>query len=329
MVEIVTQDLRVATDADATRAFMAEEVCRGLAHRPRQVPSKYLYDQQGCDLFDEITRLPEYYLTRTETAILEACGDEIVALTKPESIVELGAGYCTKTPLLLAPALRAGTLRHFVPTDVSPAAIEDVAGRLPADFPGLSVHGVVVEFERAERLPRYGRQLVIFLGSTIGNLDRPARARFLRGIRDMLSDDDSFLLGVDLVKDASTINAAYNDADGVTAAFTRNLLRVLNRELGANFDLGAFKHHAQYHPERHRVEIYLQSLKPQSVHVPACDLRIDFEPDELVRTEISVKFERASLSDELQAAGMRLRGWFTDPAERFALALASPALDAV
>src|SRR5487761_58528 len=318
------QQLASSSDPTALRRGMATEVRRGLVRRRREVPSKYLYDERGCQLFDEITRLPEYYLTRAETEILRASSDEIAAIVRPEVIVELGAGYSTKTRLLIASALRAGTLSCFVPTDVSPAAIEESVRSLPREFPGLQVPGVIAEFEHVGRIPRYGRQLVIFLGSTIGNLNGRARATLLRRIRRKLAPDDWFLLGVDLIKDPRELNAAYNDTKGITAAFTHNLLRVLNRELGADFDLADFEHVAGYHSKRRRVEIYLRALRAHSVHLAACELQVDLTAGELVRTEISVKFERQSLSRDLEQAGLRLRYWFTDPVQRFAMALASP-----
>jgi L-histidine N-alpha-methyltransferase len=323
-MQATVEQLAVADDERGMRQAMAEEVRRGLVRRPRYVASKYLYDARGCQLFDEITRLPEYYLTRAETVILREQGDDIALRTLPKAIIELGAGYSTKTRLLIASAMGAGSLEYFVPTDISRTAVETVAHALPREFPGLRVHGVVVEFEDVAEVPRFGRQLVIFLGSTIGNLNGKARAQFLRRIRRMMHADDWFLLGVDLVKDKRVIDAAYNDSEGVTAQFTNNLLRVLNRELGADFDPFGFSHVAAYHPGRRRVEIYLRSLMQQTVRIPACDLRIDFTRGELVQTEISVKFERKSLTRELRAAGLRLQEWFTDPAERFALALASP-----
>ena len=319
------QEFAAAIEPDDLRRTMAEEVCSGLVQRPKQLPSKYLYDARGCELFDEITRLPEYYLTRAETEILQTSADDIVAVAKPEVIVELGAGYCTKTKLLIAAARRAGTLVYFVPTDVSPAAIAEATRSLPREFPALQVHGVVAEFESVAHLPRFGRQMVIFLGSTIGNLDDDARGRFLHRIRGMLEPGDSFLLGVDLVKDVQELHDAYNDAAGVTSEFTSNMLRVLNRELDAEFDLASFEHEADYNADRRRIEIYLRSKRRQSVRIGACDMVVDFDAGERMRTEISVKFERHALAKELESAGLHLRGWFTDSRDRFALALATPA----
>ena len=320
----VVTELAFASDADATRRAMAEEVRTGLLRSPRELPCKYFYDKRGSELFDRITQLPEYYLTRMEAELLRGASAEIASLVRPEAIVELGAGYCTKSRLLISAARRVGSLGHFVPVDVSPDALEEASRFLRSEYPGLQVHGLVAEFEGGVDVPRYGRRLVVFLGSTIGNLDDGERAAFLAGIRGMLEQGDAFLLGVDLVKDVDELNAAYNDSAGVSAEFNRNLLRVLNRELGANFDIDSFEHVSAYSEERKRIETHLRSLRRQVVRIPACALAVDFEDGELVHTEISVKFERASLAEELRAAGLQLRQWFTDPAQRFALALASP-----
>jgi len=315
--------LTFASRSDDSQQTMAEEIRAGLLRRPRELPCKYFYDKRGSELFDQITRLPEYYLTRMEADILRGSVDEIAALVRPEVIVELGAGFCTKSRLLIAAARSQGTLQTFVPVDVSPDALEEATPLLRREFAGLQVRGLVAEFDDVAEVPRFGRQLVVFLGSTIGNLDDDARARFLSGIRAVLEPGDAFLVGVDLVKDPGDLNAAYNDSAGVSAEFNRNLLHVLNRELGANFDVDSFEHTSAYSPERKRIETDLRSKRRQSVRIPACELAVEFDAGELIRTEISVKFERAALAEELRSAGLELRQWFTDPAQWFALALAT------
>jgi L-histidine N-alpha-methyltransferase len=337
----------VVTRLDATadlRAEMAEEVRRGLTRQPRELPTRYFYDARGSALFEEITTLPEYYPTRAETAILERHGAEIVTLAQPQAIVELGAGSCAKSRLLIEPA-EAGGLRQFLPFDISAAAVEDAVRELAAGFPDLAVHGIVGDFRtQMDAIPRPerrsssrredpshyltgapGSQLVLFLGSTIGNFEEPERLEFLRGVREMLRPGDHFLLGVDLVKAERTLHAAYNDGRGVTAAFNLNLLRVLNRELDADFDLDGFEHVAFYDPELQRVEMHLRSLHAQTVRIRAAGLTVAFAAGERVRTEISVKFTRDSAAAALEAAGLALRRWFTDSEERFGLALARPA----
>jgi L-histidine N-alpha-methyltransferase len=307
------------------RREMAEEVRAGLARRPRELPCRYFYDARGSALFEEITRLPEYYPTRAEAAILEARATEIVALTRPEAIVELGAGSCAKTRLLIEVGL-GDCLRSFVPFDISPAAVEDAVHDLASGFDGLEVSGIVGDFRgQLGTIPRRGRQLVLFLGSTIGNFEGAERDEFLSAVRGLLRPGDHFLLGVDLVKDRSALHAAYNDSRGVTAEFNLNLLRVLNRELGADFDLDAYEHVAFYAEDRQRIEMHLRVRGAQKVRIPGAGLTVELEPGEQVRTEISAKFTRDSAAAALEAAGMRLRRWFTDPAAQFGLALAEPA----
>jgi L-histidine N-alpha-methyltransferase len=307
------------------RAEMVDEVRRGLGRRPRELPCRYFYDAAGSALFEEITRLPEYYPTRAETAILRQYAAEIVALAQPDVMVELGAGSCAKTRLLIGPAMGRG-LRQFLPFDISPAAVEEAVRDLAGGFNGLAVHGMVGDFRtHLDAIPRAGSQMVLFLGSTIGNFDGEERLSFLRTVREMLRPGDHFLLGVDLIKDERVLHAAYNDSRGVTAAFNLNLLRVLNRELGADFDLGGFEHVAGYAPDRQRVEMHLRSLRSQTVRLPQAGLTIAVAAGEQVRTEISVKFTCESAAEALEAAGLRLRRWFTDREERFGLALAQPA----
>jgi L-histidine N-alpha-methyltransferase len=295
---------------------------RGLTSNPKELPPKWFYDHRGSLLFDEITRLPEYYPTRTERSILAERADEIAQVTKADTLVELGSGTSEKTRLLLDALQSAGTLARFVPFDVSETTLRDAAAAVVEEYPGTSVHAVCGDFERhLDLLPGGGRRLVAFLGGTIGNLLPDARARFLREIAAGIGPDDAFLLGTDLVKDPARLVAAYDDAAGVTADFNRNVLRVLDRELGADFDPDRFEHVARYDPDNEWIEMLLRSTAPQVVDVPALDLVVPFREGEEMRTEVSAKFRRDRVERELAAAGLRLVEWWTDPAGDFALSL--------
>jgi L-histidine N-alpha-methyltransferase len=290
------------------------------------LPPKYFYDARGSDLFDRITRLPEYYPTRTERSILVTRAAQIAAVTRAETLIELGSGTSEKTWLLLHALRAAGTLRRFVPFDVDPAVLKDASAAVAGEFPGLLVAPVVGDFERhLGELPRYRHRLLAFLGSTIGNLDPRQRAEFLAAVRRTLAPGDGFLLGTDLVKSPERLVAAYDDAAGVTAAFNKNLLSVLNRDLGADFQLDGFDHVAVWDAEREWIEMRLRSREDQAVHVSTLDLQVHFARGEQMRTEISAKFRRATVERELTAAGLRLTGWWTDPAGDFALSLSVPA----
>ena len=305
------------------RQTMADDVRRGLLATPKELPCRYFYDDRGSELFDRITALPEYYLTRAETEILRRYADDIVALAAPRSLVELGAGTCTKSRYLIDAGRRHGSLRHFVPFDISEATLQQASHDLVEDFPGLTVYGLVGDFgAHLASIPRLGRQLVLFLGSTIGNFDRAEAVAFLRQVRGLMAPEDLFLLGIDLDKDPRTLIAAYDDAAGVTAEFNLNLLRVLNRELSADFQVDAFQHVARYDATEMRMEMHLRSRRRQTVDVSGAGIRVRFEAGESVRTEISGKFTRAKIDDYLAAAGMGLRAWFTDAHRRFALVLA-------
>jgi L-histidine N-alpha-methyltransferase len=310
----------VRVDARARQAAMAADIRRGLAARPCRLPPKYFYDEAGSRLFDAITQLPEYYLTRTEEALLAEVGPAVMGALAPRDVVELGSGFSTKTRRLLGARASAAPLR-YTPVDV------DATGRLLADDPRLEVHAVIGDFERhLGHVPRArGRRLVLFLGSTIGNLDAPARHALLRRVRRLLRPGDQLLLGVDLVKDPVVLEAAYNDAAGVTAAFNRNILSVINRGLGADFRPEAFRHHAWYNSAERRIEMHLVPESPQIVTVPRLDLTLRLDPSETIWTENSYKFTRASVRAMLAAAGLRLEGWHTDRDARFGLAVATPA----
>jgi len=299
-------------------------VRRGLTGTPKSLPPKWFYDESGSALFDEITRLPEYYPTRTERLILEQHADEVARITTADTLIELGSGTSEKTRLLLDAGQRAGTLRRFVPFDVDPVVLANAAADVRAAYPGLTVEAVVGDFEQhLHALPAGRSRVVAFLGSTIGNLDLPARTRFYRDLRAALRPGDHLLLGTDLVKDPARLVAAYDDAAGVTAAFNRNVLHVVNRELGADFNVTSFAHVALWDPQAEWVEMRLESLTAQQVRLADLGLLVDFAAGEQIRTEISAKFRRAGVEGELVAAGFRLRRWWTDPAGDFAVSLSA------
>jgi L-histidine Nalpha-methyltransferase len=302
---------------------LRDDVRRGLTARPKWLPPKWFYDARGSALFEQITQLPEYYPTRAEREVLAARAGDIARTTSAKTLIELGSGSSEKTRLLLD-ALRAhGTLGSFVPLDVSGSALREATAAVAADYPGLQVHGIVGDFTRhLGHLPRGGTRLVAFLGGTIGNLLPDERAAFLAALRGALQPGDWLLLGTDLVKDPDVLVAAYDDAAGVTAEFNRNVLRVLNRELGADFDLDAFRHVARWDPVAEWIEMRLRATRAVRVRLPAVDLTVDFAAGEELRTEISAKFRRAGVDRELRAAGFAPRHWWTDAAGRFAESLA-------
>jgi L-histidine N-alpha-methyltransferase len=303
-----------------------EDVRRGLALSPKDIPPKWFYDDRGSELFDAITRLPEYYPTRREREILRAHAREIVDLAQADTLVELGSGTSEKTRVLLDAMRDAGLLRRFVPFDVSKQTLHDAAAAIEKEYPGTDVQPVVGDFTvDLETIPRGGRRLVAFLGGTIGNLLPDARRAFLRNIAAMLEPDDTLLIGTDLVKDVDRLVAAYDDAQGVTAEFNKNVLLVMNRELDASFELESFEHVAAWDDEREWIEMRLRSTRAQTVEVRALDLEIEFGAGEEMRTEVSAKFRRDRVETELGAAGMELLAWWTDPAGDFALSLARPA----
>ncbi|KFE68589.1 Dimethylhistidine N-methyltransferase [Hyalangium minutum] len=316
----VTVDVHVRP-GDARRA-LCEEAEAGLCGRPKELSPKWLYDERGSQLFDDITRLPEYYPTRREREILEARAAEIARVSGADTLIELGSGTSEKTRLLLDAFQEAGQLRRFVPFDVSEAFLRSAAERLARQYPRVSVHAVVGDFERhLGRLPRGGRRLVAFLGGTIGNFKPEQRAHFFREVAEGLEPGDGLLLGTDLIKCRDRLFAAYNDRAGVTAEFNRNVLRVLNRELGADFDVEAFAHLAPFDEEHSWIEMRLISLREQVVRLPALERFAHFEEGEVLRTEVSCKFRPEQVEAELAAAGLQLSSWWTDAAEDFALSL--------
>jgi L-histidine N-alpha-methyltransferase len=306
-------------------AALRDDVRRGLSSTPKTLPPKYFYDARGSELFEEITRLPEYYPTRAERRILVDRAAEIADLSKARTLVELGSGSSEKTHLLLRALADVGTLETYVPFDVSAAAIEGALPGLRAAHPHVEVHGVVGDFERhLDRVPGSGPRLVAFLGGTIGNFEPVQRAGFLAALASTMAPGDALLLGTDLVKDPARLVAAYDDAAGVTAEFNRNVLRVVNRELGADFDVDRFEHVAVWDDRREWIEMRLRSTVDQRVEISSLGMVVRFAAGEELRTEISAKFRAAGLSRELAAAGLHLTGWWTDPAGDFALSMAMP-----
>ena len=315
-VHLTADDLRTALRADAGR---------GLRARPKDIPPKWFYDHYGSQLFDEITRLPEYYPTRRERAILEVRAPEIARITRADSLIELGSGTSDKTRLLLDALRDAGTITRFVPFDVSEQTLRDAADAISSAYPSVHVHAVVGDFEHhLGRIPGGGRRVVAFLGGTIGNLEGPARGEFLREIARGLAPGDHLLLGLDLVKDIDRLEAAYDDSQGITAAFNKNVLTVMNRELDADFDERRFAHVAVFEKDASQIEMRLRATETHRVRVGALALDVVFEAGEEMRTEVSAKFTREQVVDELHDAGLRLAHWWTDPDGDFALLLARP-----
>lgn len=304
-------------------ATLRTDVHQGLTRTPKALPPKWFYDEVGGQLFEEITQLPEYYPTRAEREILSARAGTIAERTRAAVLVELGAGSAEKTRLLLTALRRSGTLRRYVPVDVNGAAVTEAAQALRAEYPDLSVHGVVADFEtQLDLLPAGHPRLTAFLGGTIGNLEPPARQRFLAEARAGMRRGDWLLLGTDLVKSPDVLVPAYDDAAGVTARFNRNVLLVVNRELKADFDPATFEHVAVWDPENEWIEMRLRSTREQDVRVEALDLTVHFAAGEQMRTEVSAKFRREGVEAELTAASFTPCDWWTDSAGRFALSLA-------
>jgi L-histidine N-alpha-methyltransferase len=307
-------------------AGMAEDVREGLSSPFKELPPKYFYDRRGSELFERITELDEYYPTRAERAILEAHGAEIVAVANPTTLIELGSGAASKTRWLLDAMRDTGSLETYVPVDISEQITRRVAEELVGEYEGLRVHGIVADYEtHLERIPRDEGALIAFLGGTIGNFRPGPRRSFLARIATLMYPGDRFLLGTDLVKDRVRLEAAYNDSEGVTAEFNKNVLHVLNRELDADFDLGLFEHVAFWDAENEWMDIRLRSLAEQFSDVKALDMRVHFARNEEMRTEISTKFTRARIEASYADAGLELVEWWTDPEELYALSLAKPA----
>jgi L-histidine Nalpha-methyltransferase len=319
----VTIDIRLPPGGPLSG--MAADVRAGLTKPFKELKPRYFYDGRGSELFERITELTEYYPTRAERAILERSAAEIVAAAgEPATLIELGSGSAAKTRVLLDAMADAGCLEAYAPVDISEEITRETADRIAEEY-GITVHGLVCDFELdLESIPLAGPRVIALLGGTIGNFEPQQRASFLRRVANLLGPEDHFLLGTDLVKDRKTLEAAYNDAAGVTAEFNLNVLAVLNRELGADFELEAFEHTAFWDDENLWVDIRLRSLARQIVNFKQLDLQIPFDAGEEMRTEISTKFAREGLAGIYHEAGLELAAWWTEPDELFALSLARP-----
>lgn len=305
-----------------SRQQMVRDVRLGLTRSPKQLSPKYFYDERGSELFEEITQLSEYYLTRAERALLEQKIGEIVRTAQPCSLVELGAGSATKTHIILDEMIANGCAECYVPVDVSKDFLEATAIQLRADYPNVRITPVVSDITEAFALPPVASPtLVAFLGSTIGNFSREQAIQLLSHMSRSMGPTDRFLLGADLIKDPEIINRAYNDSKGVTAAFNLNVLNRLNRELNANFPIDAFDHRAFYNSEQHRVEMHLIARRPVKVVIPEIG-EISFEKGESIRTELSYKYDRPMLEDILSASGLAIEQWMPADDGSFVLALA-------
>jgi L-histidine N-alpha-methyltransferase len=315
----------VLLDEDDGRPVLYEATFRSLHAEVKELPAVWLYDERGSRLYEEITRLPEYYLPRREGQILRARSGEIARLTQACTLVELGAGTAQNTRLLLAALDTAGTLERFVPLDLSEHPLRASAQAIATAYPRVFVHAIVGDFERhLGELPGRGRRLIAFLGSTIGNLYPEQRGRFLTTLATALARDDAFLLGIDLVKDVARLEAAYNDSRGVTEAFVRNALSAVNGELGATFDQRRFVYEARWDPEHEWMDIGLRALQAHTVSIQGLELDVAFDEGEPLRVEISSKFRREQFELEAGRARLQVESWWTDRAGDFAVALVLP-----
>jgi L-histidine N-alpha-methyltransferase len=314
---------RIEGSSDGFAARMAGEVRAGLLARPLPwLPCKYFYDDRGSALFDEITRLPEYYQTRTEERLLETIAAEVVARTRPRELCEIGSGTSRKIRLLLDAMQAQGRLERCVLFDINPRLLGDSARRIAADYPGLTVRGVVGDFtDDLSALGPGGDRLLLFLAGTIGNLHPDDLTPFLRRTARQLAPGDAFLVGLDLVKDEARLHAAYNDAAGVTAEFNRNILRAINTALGADFDPADFEHVAFYDRAHAWIEMRLRATRAMRVRIARADLDLAFRAGDEIRTELSCKYTRESFAGRLHGTGLRLEQWYTDPDDLFASAL--------
>jgi L-histidine N-alpha-methyltransferase len=323
---VIEPILDVHLSAEDLRRALESDVRTGLTAAPKSLPPVYFYDDRGSRLFDDITRLPEYYPTRCERAILDAHAKDIATSTETDVLVELGAGTCEKSRVLVDAMLSTGELHRFVPFDVSDSTLWEAAKALAREYPGLAVQAVVGDFHRhLDRLPQGGRRMFAFLGGTVGNLDPEERRGFYRDLVSVMSPADRLLLGTDLVKDRTRLVNAYDDAEGVTAEFNRNVLHVLNRELGADFRPERFEHVARWNEQDSRIEMWLRSSTDQEVRVADLDLDLSFAAGEEMRTEISTKFSIDGLRDELADGGFAVESSWSSPGDEFLLTTARPA----
>jgi L-histidine N-alpha-methyltransferase len=310
--------------ADSAAQALRRDVRDGLTQTPKSLPPKWFYDSVGSDLFDQITRLPEYYPTRAEAEILRARAAEIAIASGADTLVELGSGTSEKTRIVLDALRDNGSLRRFIPFDVDSSVLAAASAAIGAEYPGIEIDAVCGDFEEhLDKIPRVGRRLVIFLGSTIGNLTPGPRAQFLSALSDTLQPGDTLLLGTDLVKDTGRLVRAYDDAAGITALFNKNVLAVVNRELDADFDIDGFEHLARWNAEEERIEMWLRASTSQRVYVGALDLTVDFAAREQMLTEVSSKFRPDGVAAELAATGLRRTHWWTDAAGDFGLSLST------
>jgi dimethylhistidine N-methyltransferase len=304
---------------------IAEEVEQGLGSQPKRLPPKLFYDAEGSRLFEQITETPEYYPTRTERCIFQHCAPEMVSQAGGNlTLVELGAGSARKTRLLIEAILRRQLRLAFYPMDVSPAALREAVARLNGDFPGLHVEPILADYSREipTLLDLSGRKLVLFLGSTIGNLESDEARDFLSRLRQSLAPGDALLAGFDMRKDAAILHAAYNDRQGVTERFNKNLLARINRELGGQFDLDTFTHVAFWNRRMSRIEMHLESRVEQDVWIQDLGRAFHFARGERIHTENSYKFTRSGIATLLRRSGLRLQKTWTDPQSWFSEVLA-------
>jgi L-histidine N-alpha-methyltransferase len=319
----------VYVDERGMLGSMAEDVRRGLTGEPKRLSPKYFYDDAGSELFEQITDLPEYYPTRAERALLEETADELMSTMRPQQVVELGSGSSTKTRVLLGVKSAPEYLSEYVPFDVSRGIVEEAADGLLVDFPFLNIHGVIGDFgHHLGKIPAAtGKRLMLFLGGTIGNLDPVERTAFLASVGELLGPEDRLLIGLDLVKDHAAIEAAYNDSAGVTAAFNRNMLNVVNRGLAADFVPDSFEHRAFFNEDESRIEMHLIPKGRQLVSIQDLRMTITLDPSETIWTESSYKFTEESLTSMLTDAGLQLERFYSndEPSELFGLVLAGPA----
>lgn len=313
-------------DSAEAAVTMLDDIRRGLTGEPKSLPPKYFYDEAGSALFERITSLTEYYPTRAELGLLSAVGGRLMAGVFPVEVVELGPGSTEKVRCLLDGPGAADSVRRYVPFDVDLGMVEAAVVGMTETYPSLAAHGVVGDFERhLDRIPpRIGRRLIAFFGSTIGNLDPEARVGLLSAVRRQLAGEDRLLLGVDLVKGRGVLEAAYDDAEGVTAEFNRNILSVVNRAAGGDFDPAAFRHRAVFNEDAARVEMHLIAETRQRVVLRDLDVVIEMAPGETIWTESSYKFTRESAEGALRGAGMTVERWESDPQGLFALVVAAP-----
>lgn len=309
--------------ADSAYHALRGDVFNGLQKKPKSLPPKWFYDAVGSELFDQITRLPEYYPTRAEAEILRARAADVALASQADTLVELGSGTSEKTRMLLDALRDRGSLRRFVPFDVDATILSSAATAIQQEYQGVEIEAVCGDFEEhLTEIPGGGRRLFAFLGSTIGNLTPGPRAEFLSTLAAQMRPGDSLLLGTDLVKDVGRLVRAYDDAAGVTAAFNRNVLAVINRQLDADFDVDAYRHVARWNSHEERIEMWLRAERRQRVRVGALELTVDFAAGEEMLTEVSCKFRSDGVSAELDAAGLRRTRWWTDSAGDFGLSLA-------